>query len=173
MSNAALAEEPKTKKPEPVTLRSLHDYSLTTNALEHRVEELKKLAKKNTDEGYVREARAIEADAASIEHQILPCFRNQRELPLVSEAQLEKEVAGALRRIVFSAFEGLGDPKVLTTPEMIAHRRDHALKRIAERVTAYTVEVAEDAFNQGAASRQQTSESIALRSVTTLRPIDS
>lgn len=157
------------QKPEALQLRSVHDYSLTLTSLEHRVEELKKLAKKNMDEGYEREARAINADILSIEQHILPCFRNQRELPLVSHEQLQDEILGALRRHVTQAFEGLGDPKVLTTPEMIAHRRENLLKRLAVRVTLFVNEVVEDGYNQGFAAREQTSESIAMRGITTLR----
>lgn len=170
MATATAEKQPAAaSKPEAVTLRSAHDYSLTTSALEHRVEELKKLSKKNSDEGYHREARVIDADVQSIEHHVLPCFRQQRELPLVTVEQLEQEIAGALRRPVTKAFEGLGDPKVLTTPEMISHRRENLMKLLGVKLATYVNQVAEDAYNQGFAAREQTSESIAVRAIGTLR----
>jgi SepF-like predicted cell division protein (DUF552 family) len=170
-SNTLIDEAPAAgpKKPEPVILRSIHDYSLTTTALESRKEELKKLAKKNTDEGYTREARAVQADADAIEHHILPSFRAQRELPLVSIDQLEKEVAGALNRFVTTAFAGLGDPKVLVTPEGIGSRKKVLLQQLATRVTLYATQLADEAFNQGVAARAQTSEALALGAIATLR----
>lgn len=157
------------KKPAPVLLRSSHDYAITTQALESREEELKKLAKKNLDEGYSREARAIQADADAIEHQILPAFREQRELPLVTSEQLEKEVGSALRTFIFRAFEGLGDPKVIVSPGAIADRREQLLKSLAKRVTIFATDLADESFNQGVAAREHTAESLALRTIGSLR----
>src|SRR5439155_15630015 len=118
MTTSLLADEPTTapKKPAAIVLRSAHDYGITTQALTGRAEDLKKLAKKTGDEGYRREARAIQADADAIEHSILPIFREQRELPLVSVESLEQEITVALRYYVQLAFSGLGDPKVVVTP---------------------------------------------------------
>lgn len=167
-----LLEKPASEKkdPAPVVLRSLHDYGLTTTALEHRADELKKLSKKNKDEGYYREARAIDADASSIESHILPCFRNQRELELVSHDKLQEEIIGALRRHLTLAFAGLDQKNApATTPESLANRRENALKAIAERVTLFAIDVADDAFNQGFAAREQESRAIVLRSLSTLR----
>jgi hypothetical protein len=172
MSTLMEAPAAAPKDPQPVTLRSLHDYALTTKALEVRAEELKKLAEKNSKEGYTREARAVLADASSIETQILPCFKQQRELPLVSHDDLEKEITGALRRVLTKAFEGLGDPKQPATPESVAYRRDQALKALAARVTLFATEVADHSFNQGFAAREQTSEALTMRFVQTLRAVD-
>src|SRR5689334_12432410 len=91
------------KPPTPVALKSAHDFALATTALEHRAEELKKLSKKNREEGYVREARSIEPDAAAIEHAILPQFRSQRELPLADFERLEKSVGEAIAKFVRQA----------------------------------------------------------------------
>ena len=157
------------KTPQPVKLASAHDFSLTTQALEHRSEELKKLVKKNQDEGYHREARAIEADVAAIEHAILPQFRSQRELPLASTEELEIAVEGALRVFIFRAFDKLDDPKAHPTGNEIRGRRDRLVETLAQRVTLFARDVAEEAFNQGYAIRQTTPEAIAARSVRTLR----
>lgn len=157
------------KKPEPVTLRTAHDYSLVSRALGNEKEVLAKLASKTKDAGYPREARAIQADADAIEHHVLPSFNAQRELPLVSAEQLEKEIHGALRRFVYNAFDGLGNPSVVVTPGGIASRRDALLKDLTTRVLLYATEIADEAFNQGYAAREQTAEALAMRAVHTLR----
>lgn len=169
-ANALLDDAPETKKaPEPVKLRSAHDYSITQFALEQRKEGLVKLAKKTSEEGFSREARAIQADADAIEQAILPQFRQQRELPLVTHEQLEKEVGGALKIFITRAFSGLGDPKIVATPEGIASRRNLLLEDLTKRVTLCVKDVADEAFNQGAAARTHTSEALAMRQISTLR----
>lgn len=173
MTESNALDLPQTaKKPEPVILRSAHDYGITTVALETRVEDLKKLAKKTGEEGYPRESRAIQADADAIAHHILPSFRAQRELPLVSHETLEKEIAGALRIFVMRAFEGLGDPKVLQTHEAVNARRNALVEKLATRVALYAKDLADEAFNQGFAARAQSAESLALRAISTLRASD-
>lgn len=157
------------KKPTPVLLRAAHDYTITTQALESRAEDLKKLAKKTGEEGYRREARAIQADADAIQHQILPVFREQRELPFVTTEALEKEVNAALKIFVSQAFNGLGDPKVQHTPSGIAGRRDDLLRELTKRVTLFAIDLADEAFNQGTAARQQSAEALAVRVIGTLR----
>ncbi len=168
-----LADAPATngapKKPEPVKLASAHDFTLTTQALEHRAEELKKLSKKNSEEGYTREAKSIEADVAAIEYSILPQFRNQRELPLAGVEQLESSVEAALRVFIFRAFDTLDDPKSKVTAEGIRNRHDRLVDLLADRITLYARDVAEDAFNHGYAIRQTSPEAIAARNVRTLR----
>ena len=164
-----LVEEPTKAPSDTVRLRSRHDFALTTKALEVRSEDLKKLAKKADDEGYRREAKAIRADAEAIEIDILPSFRDQRELPLVSEEQLEKEIAAALRILVVRAFDGLDDPKVPPTPTSLERRRENLLEALTKRTTTYATTIADEAFNQGVAAREQSAESIAMRAVRELR----
>jgi hypothetical protein len=168
--NAPLDEPTATaKKPEPVRLRSAHDFSLVTAALEFRTDDLKKLSKKVGEDGYHREARAISADAEAIERVVLPAFREQRELPLVTHEQLEKEITGALKRFVAHAFSGLGDPKVIVTPASVDSRKETLVATLTTRIALYVKEVADDAFNQGVAARAQTSEALAMRAIGTLR----
>jgi hypothetical protein len=167
-------EEPaKTQKAiAPVKLRTAHDFTLTATALEARAEELKKLSKKNQEEGYSREAKSVQADADAIEYHILPAFRDQRELPLMTVEQVEKEVAGAMRSFVFRSFDGLDDPKQSITPENIRGRKERLLKTIGERVTFFAREIAERAFNEGYAARDTAPESLAMRCISSLRPVD-
>jgi hypothetical protein len=169
--NGTLLDEPTTapKKPEPVALRSVHDYTLTERALVAHVADLKALAKKNSDGGYPKEARAVQADADAIEHHVLPQFRAQRELPLVSHADLEKEVRGALSILVSRGFEGLAGTKIIVTPENVAGRKTSLLDALTQRVTLYAKELADNAFNQGVAARAQSAEALAVGAISTLR----
>lgn len=160
------------KKATPVHLRSAPDFEIVTRALDHESEELKKLSKRNSDAGYVKEARRIEADVYSIEHHIAPQFRSQRDLPVVTHEQLAKEVAAAVRLFVFRTFDGLDNPKVQTTPEGIRGRRDRLVNELAERITLYASDVSEGASNEGYAARLMNAESIALHSIGTLRGRD-
>lgn len=170
MTNVLL-EEPETgrKKPEPVQLRTPHDFGLVTQALIVRKDELDKLAKKTLEGGYPRESRAIAADAMAIEHHVMPAFRDQRELPLVSHDQLEKAIAAALKVPVYRAFEGMGDPKVAITFDGVQARKESLLERLALRMTLYVKDVADEAYNQGVAARENTSEALAYRAIETLR----
>jgi hypothetical protein len=171
MSQDALLDTPPAppKKPQPITLRSLHDYSLVTTSLEHRKEDLKGLAKKVGLDGYSKESRAIQADAEAIEFHVLPQFREQRELPLVTFEQLEKEIAGALARPANVAFDQLAEPKVQVTPEVISRRKRTLIESLSKRIALYVQEVAENAYNQGLAAREQSAEALAVRAVGTLR----
>lgn len=157
------------KTPEPVQLKSAHDYSLVTQALELRKEDLKKLATKTIAEGYTREGAVMNADATALEHHVLPAFRAQRELPLVTPEQLEKNIKAALKVPVWRAFDTLGDPKVVVTFEGIAGRKERLLDHLTLRVSLYVREVAEESYRQGMAAREQTAEAIADRQVSTLR----
>jgi hypothetical protein len=96
MANAMLDETTTKKKPEPVVLRSAHDYSVVQTALEAHKEGLKKLAEKTTAAGYSRESKVIIADVDAIEHHILPLLRSQREIPLITHKELAKSVSFAL-----------------------------------------------------------------------------
>lgn len=169
---SALTEAPAAPakaKIEPVVMRSPHDVQLTQQALEHRVEELKSLSKKNTTEGYVREARTIDADVAAIEHAILPQFRSQREIAFVTTEALEKEVAAALRVFIFRAFDGLDDPNSNVTAVGIRNRRDRLVEALATRVTMFARDVADAAHAAGYQTRVTTSESLALGVIASLR----
>lgn len=169
-----LLDEPATapKKPEPVQLRAPHDYTLVTQALDLRKEDLKKLSKKTSEEGYTREARVMEADALAIEHHILPAFREQREIPFVTHEALSKMVGAALKAPIWKAFDQLGDPKVIVTYDGIKARRERLLEQLTNRLTFYVKDVAEEAYRQGTAAREQSSEAIAARSIQTLSSRD-
>jgi hypothetical protein len=170
MATSLLDDAPAgTKKPAPILLRAAHDYSITQQALEFRAVDLKKLSVNVAKDGYRREARAIQADADAIEQAILPVFREQRELPLVTQDALEKEIAAALRVFVTQAFSGLGDPKVQITPSSIDARRSDLLRNLTQRVTMFATDLADEAFNQGVAARAQSAEALAMRTIGSLR----
>lgn len=169
----ALIDEPEAQAkpltPDPITLPTRHDVKIVLDALELRKDDLKKLAKKTQEEGYPREAAVMSADAAALEHHVLPAFRAQRELPLVTPEQLEKNIHAALKVFINRAFEGMGDPKVVQTFESVVWRKEQLHDKLAVRVTLFVREVAEEAFRQGMAAREQTAESIADRAIMTLR----
>lgn len=172
MTNTLL-DEPEAKAkpatPEPIILPTRHDVKIVLDALELRKDDLKKLATKTQAEGYPREAAVMSADAAALEHHVLPAFRSQRELPLVTPEQLEKNINAALKVPVNRAFEGMGDPKVIQTYESVMSRKEKLQQHLAVRVALYVREVAEEAYRQGMAAREQTAESIADCAIMTLR----
>jgi hypothetical protein len=170
LADSAPASRPS--KPPVIEFRTEHDLKLAGVALEHRVEELKKLQKKNDEEGYAREARAISADAAAIEHHLLPQLRAQRELPLLSTEQLQKEVEAALSRAVHQAFEQLDNPKAAITPEGIRSRRAHLIAKLASRVIVFARELAEASWNDGYQARGQSTERLTLNALESLRGAD-
>lgn len=159
----------KPMTPEPITLPTRHDVKIVLDALELRKDDLKKLAKRTQEEGYPREAAIMNADAAALEHHVLPAFRSQRELPLVTSEQLQKNILAALKVPINRAFEGMGDPKVIMTYESVMSRKEKLHDHLALRVSLFVREVAEEAYRQGMAAREQTAESIADRSIMTLR----
>jgi hypothetical protein len=171
-ADQVVAVEEPTKKPEapkPVQLRSARDYTIATTALTTRAADLKKLAEKTRTEGYPREASSIDSDALAIEQFILPQFRAQQELPLITVEQLEKAIEEALRIPIVNAFNGLGDPKTLPTPDNIAGRKEMLSKRLVTRLSLYARAVAKEAFDAGVAAREALPETLALRSIAELR----
>src|SRR5690242_17979192 len=90
-------EKGAAKLPSPIQLRTAHDVTITYQALEHRVERLKKTAKNLETEGYRRQARDIRADVDAITEHVIPVFRPQRELPLASEEDAERSIKGGIR----------------------------------------------------------------------------
>ena len=171
---ATLIQEParpegRSGAPEPLAFRTRHDVSLTAQALELRAEDLTKLAKKNQDEGYRAEARAILGDVGAIKEVILPQLADQRELPIATPEDVESAVANALRpgvhalvRSTRAAPTNVGDESVAAFDR---DRADGYVARLAERVARYAAEVAERAYTAGLAARESTPEAIAVKSI--------
>ena len=152
-------------QPKPVQLRTARDYTLTVQALEHRSGELTKLAKKTSEEGYPRESRVVAADAAAITTYILPQFKAQQELPLVSTDKLRSHIADAFRGLV-RRFLSVGGPR--RSGDAFQSPEDKVCDEIARRVEAFAVEIAGNAYAAGYAARNNEPEAVALRSVPTL-----
>lgn len=184
MSTSLLEEETIEKqpaKPKPVQLRTAHDYTLTTQALEMRVDSLKKLAKKNEEEEYHREARAILADATAIETIILPQFSTQQELPLVTSKEVRSGIMNAFHAVIHrfavdsdnsvlradSANGKSGKSAVMaeTHDRWQGKREEQLAEKIAFCVEAFGLEIAEVAFAAGLSARENSPESLALKSV--------
>ena len=171
MTDAALVSTATPSTP-AIELRSAHDFALVTAALEHRSADLDKLAKKNEEEGYSKEARAVRADVQAISAHILPQFRAQPELPLVTMEALERQVLGKVSVHVARAFRSLDDPKVVVGEAEIQRRKEHLVKTLAERITLFAVDVAREAWQQGRAAREMTEEAIAAKQVSALGVAD-
>ena len=163
---ADMPDAPK-KKPEPVVLRSAHDYGLVEQSLTSRAEELKKLAAKNTAEGYTREAKTISADVMAIEYAILPQTRQQTTLALNPD-QFEKEVKGAIQTVIFRAFDGLDDTKVKMTAGVIRNRKEALVRELTTRITLFARDVADHSFNTGYQARKTTADVLAGSQIKTL-----
>lgn len=139
-------------QPQPIHLRTRHDASLAAKALESRAETLDKLADKNEGEGYYREARGQKSDAATIRELILPAFREQGELPLVTPEQIRGGIAEGLRSIIRNAL-------IVRAPEekqedALQSREDNLLEQLALRVEGFAEEVASIAYEAGYAARE-------------------
>lgn len=160
---------PPTKKVEPVVFDSPHYYAITRVALALYADELRALAKKLTAEGRAREARTLVEDATAINDRIAPQLGAQRELPLVSDEQIEKAIAGALSVFVARAFDGIGDAKTKITKDGAERRRDRLTRELTERVRMFARDVAENAWHTGYQARMTTPDSLAYAQVQTLR----
>lgn len=142
-----------------VALDSPKDYRLIATAIEVRAADLRKLAK-GIQQDYPREARIIQLDADRLGDELLPPFKEQSELPLATADELRAGIANELRGLV-RAHARLADD-----------RTDHEavlLDSLAQRIAAYTVDVAHRAFGAGLAYRYATAELIGLQSSEKLR----
>jgi hypothetical protein len=159
---------------EGVELRSARDYSLVTTALHFRVDDLKKLGKRNREDGYTAEARAVESDAASIEEFILPQFHAQRELPLATADSVRAMVKDALwatvhrYAVVFDQSSSSAKDEA-AFERMQGKREDELASELARVVAMFAVSVAEGSYAAGFASRSMTAEHLASRALPALR----
>jgi hypothetical protein len=158
--------------PKPVKLRTARDFSLTTTALEHRAEDLEKLSKKTKEEGYHAEARTIDGDVGAIREIILPLFREQKELPLVTNDDLEATVKNAIHatihRFAVSSDSAARADRVRGvdgSPEVWQGKREAELSAaIGRAVASFAVEIAESSYAAGLAAREMTPLALAKRS---------
>ena len=156
--------------PDPVELRCLRDVTITAVALEHRHAAIEKLAKKAIDEGYPREARIFSADAQAIEEDILPRFRDQQELRLVTAAELRGGIAEALRDLVHST---LVRHRADVAGQEDFGRENRLLADIALRVEEFAKSLASRCWSAGFAARKDDPDIHVMRSLDKLRPRES
>lgn len=154
------------RAPSPVHLRNAHDFTILLRALEERHESIDKLAKKNEDEGYHREARTQRADAASIKQFILPALRGQGELPLATAEQVRAGIANRIRPLIHGSL-------VVKAPEerqedALVSRETMLCERLAIYMETYASAIASEAYNAGYAARGYDPEAIALRMISAL-----
>jgi len=165
MANA-LARSDADKAPPTVQLRNAHDFGIVIRSLEEREQQIEKLAKKNEEEGYHREARTQHADAAAIRQFILPALRGQAELPLVTGDHVRQAIADRLRVVVRPTVK-LGTPSgdKEAQEDAFRSRETRLVEQLAIYVEHYVAAVAQEAYNAGLAAREADPEAIALRVV--------
>jgi hypothetical protein len=142
---------------EPIDLPTPRHALVARIALESRAEELEKLAKKNKDEQYPREARVMELDAMMLREDLIPQLRDQVEIPLATGDEVKGAVANQLRDLVRRF--------VKRDPDGEEDYEAQMLDKLSERVGAFASALAERAFHEGFIARQQTAEVIALKCV--------
>lgn len=153
--------EPAQKPLTPVEFRTRRDMSLVTEALEHRMDSLDKLAKKNDDEGYPSLGRKVKADAMQIREIVLPAFREQRELPIANPG----DILSGVTSLIGPAFA-----KIPMTEKTDADSRDREIiETIAPRIARAIAIAAERGFWAGEASRESQPDLIGLRAITDAR----
>lgn len=90
-------DDKKGKPVEPKTAFDAHDRDLLARSINDRIETLTALAKKNKDEGYVKEAAALERDAEILRSDCLPHYLSTT-LPLPFTAA--SEARAQLKKVV-------------------------------------------------------------------------
>lgn len=90
-------DDKKGKPVEPKTNFDAHDRDLLARSINDRIETLTALAKKNKDEGYVKEAAALERDAEILRSDCLPHYLSTT-LPLPFTAA--SEARAQLKKVV-------------------------------------------------------------------------
>jgi hypothetical protein len=157
-----------------VTLRTPHDHKLVIDALEARAEALDKLAKKNEDEHYTREARAINADVAAINTTIIPAFRGQASLKLVADGELQAAVARAIKPKVHRALVQYTTSLEATEDkddqrDLLVDREQGLLEELARHVELMLLAASAEGVAAGVAMRESDPEVVAVRALGTLR----
>lgn len=158
-STLELPHSPAARPAVQVELRNAKDISLLTSTLEHRADELKKLAKRNEDEGYFREGRIISADAGAITEYMLPQIREQGEIEFADEETLTVAIANKLRPLYRQAVARKWD-------------EDTLLAAVSHRVALFAQASAGRAYAAGLAARDHEPALLALQSIEKLRSAD-
>ena len=141
MTQTTLIEEPeKAAEPQAISLTSRHHVSLAVVALEDRAGAIESLAKKAKDEGYHRISRELQADADMIREDLLPGFREQREIPLAGPEEAQAAIASYITATVHA---GIAQKE---TPELL-------VERIAKRIAPAFNKVYEQGFSVGISNR--------------------
>lgn len=151
------------KQPEPIQLRSGHDHSLVVAAIDDRQTVLEKLAEKTSGAGYRREANVMLADADALKRHVMPLFRDQIEISLVTYEDLERIVAGSLSVSIARAFQGMLTPGMQITLESVDNRKALLLEVLTNKISLFGRECAEEGYRQGLAAREQSGEAMAAR----------
>lgn len=151
---------------------SKHDYVILAQALTSRRDELEKLAKKNREEGYLKEAKAVSADAERISEALLPQCLAQRELPLTSVAEIRAGIANRIRSVIRGRLIVNVDGGLSQEEEEIGVRDRESLlvEALAIHIEAFGEEVARRAHANGLAEREHGPQAVMAASMTYTLP---
>lgn len=152
--SAVEAEERSPRQGVPaLKFDTVRDVVLTKVALEERIAALKKLATRNAEEGYPREARNIEGDCIQLAERILVQLEDQTEMELDGGDSVDFGIMNHLRDLVHA--------HVKDKSEAFDHE-EILLKALGEKVGRYVRAVADRAFAAGVHARSSDSASLAL-----------
>lgn len=157
--NALLQEPPRAFQP-TIELPTPHHWRLVKVAIDDRVASLKSIAKKVSDEGYIREARVMEHDALALSEDVSPQLEVQAEIPLATADEVQSGVANELRGVV---------RRHVRRDQQDVDHEAQMLKELSERVERFACEVANRAYAAGLSAREATAEVFALKSLNALR----
>lgn len=157
--NALLQEPPRAFAP-TIDLPTPHHWRLVKVAIDDRVSALKSIAKKVSDEGYIREARIMEHDALALSEDVSPQLEVQAEIPLATADEVQSGVANELRGVV---------RRHVRRDQQDVDHEAQMLKELSERVERFACEVANRAYAAGLSAREATAEVFALKSLNALR----
>jgi hypothetical protein len=160
-ATALLQGAPGTTELPDIELPTAHHFAITRIAIENRAEALKKLADKTADEGYVRESRVILADSQALTEDVLPQFRDQAELPLVTYESVKYGIADLLRGNVWKHVQQSADDQV--------DHRNNLLDVVSSKMAQLALAIAERAYNAGFRAREETPEVFAVKSLAEIR----
>lgn len=146
--------------------------AITRMALVERADNLDKLAKTNTDRGYLREGKVVKADALTIREHLLPLVRDT-QLELATAANCRAGIAEGLRQVVaralnqeFSAGEEAVDAQIGSGERVDL---EVLLGDLANRIEHFGRGCADRGYAMGHAAREQTAEVAVLHSLDDLR----
>jgi hypothetical protein len=163
----------------PVKLDTSNDYALVARACTNEADELKKLAEKNENAGYGKEARRIRQDANQIVDRIIPNFQPQTgfqfdnaddDLEDVIARQFLADIGQSLRAAAAQAKAQAKANQPPTEGDDLESIGTRLAKKLALRVAQFGHECAERGVWAGQAVREVEEGDVVRRATAKLAP---